>query len=258
MINFSIVTISYNQIEFLPDCVQSIITQLHENDEYIIQDPGSTDGSLEYIQSLASVTLSQQKDDGGADGLNIGFELATRDYFYFLNSDDVMLPGSLARVRSIIEKNPDIDVFCFTGFKTNQMLQPIRLMTSRNFSSKNWLSGKCSVFQQGVFFKRDAFRKIGGFNPKNKTCWDGELLMDLYNSGVRFGFFNDPIALFRIHNKSITGSGDLQNINRQIKDDLFHKEFGRRRNVLDKIAYTFYKYFKYRNRSIRLENKNIS
>jgi glycosyltransferase involved in cell wall biosynthesis len=74
----SIVTISYNQAGFIAECIESVLAQDYHNFEYIIVDPGSTDGSREiiarYSDRISLIVLDP--DNGPADGLNKGFSLA--------------------------------------------------------------------------------------------------------------------------------------------------------------------------------------
>ena len=91
----SIVTLSYNQRTFLREAIDSVLQQDHPDLEYIVVDPGSTDGSREFIRSygeqVAQVVF--EPDQGAADGLNKGFSRATGEVFGFLNADDYLLPG---------------------------------------------------------------------------------------------------------------------------------------------------------------------
>ncbi|PMX34065.1 hypothetical protein C1Y26_29800 [Pseudomonas sp. MPR-R2A7] len=66
----SIVTISFNQADYLKKCIDSVLSQ-HFNDlEYIVVDPGSTDGSREIIESYGDRLIKVfEKDTGAADGL---------------------------------------------------------------------------------------------------------------------------------------------------------------------------------------------
>ena len=89
----SIVTISFNQARFLRRAITSVLSQDYPDIEYIVVDPGSTDGSREIINAygprLASVIFDP--DDGPADGLNRGFQLATGDVLAYINADDALL-----------------------------------------------------------------------------------------------------------------------------------------------------------------------
>ena len=96
MLKISVVTISYNQAEFLERCIESVLNQNYPNLEYIIVDPGSTDGSRDIIKRYEKVFshILLDPDNGPADGLNKGFAKATGDILYFINSDDVVLPDA--------------------------------------------------------------------------------------------------------------------------------------------------------------------
>ena len=87
---FSVVTVSFNQRQYLEEALTSVLEQDYPAIEYIVVDPGSTDGSRELIESfrdrLASIVF--EADQGAADGLNKGFQRASGDIFGFLNSDD--------------------------------------------------------------------------------------------------------------------------------------------------------------------------
>ena len=96
---FSIVTISFNQARFLERAIVSVIEQKGVELEYIVVDPGSTDGSRDIIERhrdlIAHVVF--EKDKGPADGLNKGFSHATGSIYGYLNADDVLEFGSSAQ-----------------------------------------------------------------------------------------------------------------------------------------------------------------
>jgi glycosyltransferase involved in cell wall biosynthesis len=96
----SIVTISLNQRAFLATAIESVLSQDYGNLEYIVVDPGSTDGSRRVIVGYADRIdhVVFERDGGAAEGLNNGFRHATGDLYGFLNADDVLLPGALKAV----------------------------------------------------------------------------------------------------------------------------------------------------------------
>ena len=83
----SVVTISYNQAGYLKQCIDSVLNQDYPDIEYIIVDPGSTDGSREIIESYGDRVIKIfEPDTGPANGLNKGFHRATGDIFYFIKA----------------------------------------------------------------------------------------------------------------------------------------------------------------------------
>jgi glycosyltransferase involved in cell wall biosynthesis len=120
-ISVSIVTISYNQVDYLKQCLESILNQ-EVPVEYIVMDGGSTDGSAELIsqhEDRIKYWISQ-KDGGAPNALNAG-----------LPKLQVILSGilivmtfyCLALIRAlveIIERNPGYDVYYGPGYIRNE------------------------------------------------------------------------------------------------------------------------------------------
>lgn len=242
----TIVTISYNQAEFLTECMKSVIYQMDGEIEYIVVDPGSTDGSREIINSFGDqVTRCYKRDNGPANGLNNGFEIANGKFYYFLNSDDVLLPGAIYAMKKAIDNNENVDVFCFQGYLVNKGLNYLRPMRTFGFSAKSFCRGATSVFQQGLLFSAESFLRVGGFDSSNRTCWDARLMFDLSRDKAIFLDLPEKIALFRIYDESITGSGTNFIENKKNKDKMFEEIFGRKKMVLDSFIYNILRFKKY-------------
>lgn len=207
--SLSIVTISFNQQMFLEDCLQSVTSQQVADCEYIVVDPGSTDGSREVLARYADRIDVRilEPDDGPADGLNKGFAAATGEIFGYINADDRLLPGSLEHVQQVFATRPDVDVICGTiRIIDRQGHASPRTRTADRFDLARYAAGICTVGQQATFFRRRAFERAGGFNPENRITWDGELLVDMALAGARFMTTTKTLGDFRIYSESITGS----------------------------------------------------
>ncbi len=218
----SIVTISYNQAHFLRECIDSVLSQDHQDVEYIVVDPGSTDGSREIIESYGERVIRVfEADDGPADGLNKGFGLATGDVFGFVNSDDKLAPGALTCVAGAFDSKPTVDVIMGCGHFIDAYGRAQRRVVPSRFTPWLCVHGAVTIFQQGTFFRRASFERVCGFNPNNTIAWDGELFLDMALSGARFARIADNLAFFRIHGSSITGSGGHSNTNQGYR--LYHR-----------------------------------
>ncbi len=242
----SIVTISYNQVYFLKKCIDSVLEQNYPNLEYIVVDPGSSDGSRDLIDSYGDKIIRvYEKDNGPADGLNKGFRIATGDVLFFLNSDDILKPRALEYVSNFFSRHGNIDVLMGCGDLINADGGLISLATATKFTAKRYLYGGVSFLQQATFFRAEAFCKVGGFNNKNRTCWDGELFLKMALNDCKFKFVSKQLGSFRIHDDAITGSGKFTELYIEQGKILFEEIMGRKWNNFDYVIQFFYKVLRY-------------
>ncbi|HUW75524.1 MAG TPA: glycosyltransferase family 2 protein [Gallionella sp.] len=225
----SIVTISFNQVRFLKAAINSIVSQGFHDLEYVVVDPGSTDGSREVIKQYGEQIskLILEPDAGPADGLNKGFACATGEILGFVNADDELLPHSLQFVADYFEEHPEIDVLLGCGWIVDETGRVLRHIVPSGFSLLHSAFGRFEFIQQAVFFRRSVFESIGGFNKLNRISWDGELLVDMAIAGVRFARTEKELGVFRIYPSSISGSSNyLQKLLLE-NERLFQKIMGR-------------------------------
>ncbi len=242
MTKVSIVTISFNQAEFLERTILSVLEQDYGDIEYIVVDPGSTDGSREIIERYRSriSKIILRPDCGAADGLNHGFAEATGDVFGFVNSDDLLLPGALRKVAEFWKDHTHCDLFMGDGFIVNRQGRPVRHVRAAGFSVARYLYGGTTWLQQATFFRRSTFEATGGFNPGNRSCWDGELFVNMVAKGSSVGYIHSDLGVFRIHAASITGSNNNTHIYAADSARIFHQLRGRdfdKRDELLGLAY---------------------
>lgn len=245
---FSIVTISYNQAQFLEKTILSVLNQEFIDLEYIIVDPGSTDGSREIIQKYAGhfSHIITEPDQGPAEGLNKGFSKATGDIFGFLNSDDILLEGCLQKVYNFFQSNPKVDVVSGNAYIIDTHGKKIRHGYSDRFSLSRFAYNSVVLMQPSTFFKSLSFRKTSGFNLSNGSAWDAELFVDMCMCGANFALIDDFLSGYRLHSASITSLQTSQKERyRKFREYIFNKIMNREKYFYDFFIRNFFRLVRY-------------
>lgn len=165
----SIITPSYNQAEFLGECIDSILSQNYPNLEYVIMDGGSTDGSIDIIKKYEKhLSYWQSQPDGGQySAINEGFKKTSGEIMAWLNSDDKYHPGALFKVAWLFSGNPDVEwltgrpTIWGSGGECIHIEQ--RLPT---YCRQNFLDGRYNqpfVQQESTFWRRSLWHRAGGY-----------------------------------------------------------------------------------------------
>ncbi len=248
MFKVSIVTISFNQVGYLGRTIQSVLNQDYPDIEYIVVDPGSTDGSRELIKSYEAriARIIFEKDTGAPDGLNKGFAAATGEIFGFLNSDDILYPDAVSGAVRYLSKHPGIDVVSGHAKVIGGDERVYRLAYSDRWSPMRYIYGGAVLIQAATFFRRSAFEEAGRFNPENRATWDGELFFEMARAGCKFGRSDDVWCGYRLHPESITASKRLEDARATVRRRQFRELMGRDSNGWDKplrLIFRFWKHF---------------
>jgi glycosyltransferase involved in cell wall biosynthesis len=244
---FSIVTVSFNQASYLEDTILSVLNQDYDDVEYIVVDPGSTDGSRDIIERYRDriAKVIYQPDSGAADGLNNGFAQATGDVYGFINSDDLMLPGALTKAAAKFRSDPDIDVIIGHTQIIDAEGRWIRHSYSDRFDVRAFAYQACVICQQSTFFRADLFARSRGFNPGNKIAWDAELFLDLLERARKPVLLDAFLSAFRLHAEGITGAAKMRPLLLNFERAKFERIMGRpwrRGDKLIAVAYLVRKY----------------
>ncbi|MEA5466504.1 glycosyltransferase family 2 protein [Leptothoe sp. PORK10 BA2] len=238
---FSIVTPSYNQGQYIAQTLDSVLEQQPSCEiEHLVMDGGSTDNTLEvltnYERQYPTLSWISESDKGQSDAINKGLNRAKGDIVAYLNSDDYYLPGTLAKVKSIFETNPKVDFVYGDIYMVNESGEIIRRVKSLKTSL--WRHLYSFPFpQQSCFWRRHLIERIPIFNTQNKTCMDGEYFAHILSHPVTLYRLSDPLACFRLHQASISGSGRWSSLYQtdklRIENDLMpHRKLPRKFHLL--------------------------
>jgi glycosyltransferase involved in cell wall biosynthesis len=198
----SVVVPSYNKARFIKLTLKSIFAQNYENLEVIIQDGGSTDGSLQIIKTFAKkypIIWESKNDKGQLDAVNKGMRKATGQILTFINADDCYKPGALSVVSKAFIENPNSLWFAGRGIVVNEKGKEIVKTISwyKNFllahTTYNLLLTTNFLMQPSVFFTKSAYEKYGPFSGTR------DFIME-YNFWLKLGHVSMPVVI----NKNIS------------------------------------------------------
>jgi glycosyltransferase involved in cell wall biosynthesis len=198
----SIVTPSFNQVEFIEETIRSVLLQDYPNLEYIVMDGGSNDGTIEILRKYETnlTYLNIGPDDGQSSAIASGFEHATGDILAWLNSDDIYLPDTLKRIGAYFAAHPQIAFVAgdVSLIDENSHYQGIlKAIKSQIFLTKN--TGGHGWWQPGCFWTREAYITSGGMDRALRFCMDRDLFVRLCSVGKSTCLHGGPLASFRVH-----------------------------------------------------------
>lgn len=195
----SIVTVVYNNLAGLEVTYNSLAPQLTLQDEWIVVDGGSTDGTVEFLRRLnqANLTWSSEQDLGIYDAMNKGAYRAKGTYLLFLNSGDELLPLALAYVHGSIFYNTDVNIHAYKTIV-------VELDRSENayHAYPDQLGLYMSICHSSSLIPRSAFLALGGYNLAFKLASDYDLLLRAHLGG--YPFIASDFALSRFHRGGIS------------------------------------------------------
>ncbi|UUO02946.1 glycosyltransferase [Mycolicibacterium novocastrense] len=207
---FSILVPSYNSAPYLQDAVSSALSQMGPDDELLIQDAGSTDGTREVIAQLEAsddrVKPVIEKDSGQSDALNRALARAKPSWVVWLNSDDVLLPGALDALREAITARPDGDLFYGGSRIIREDGTSVDFFPGRMMDKKKLLRQGITSFSGSIVMRDSTLRELGGIKVDLQCAMDYDLQMRIAQSELRQVFVPAGIGALRFHEGSKTAN----------------------------------------------------
>lgn len=236
----SIIIPSFNQGKYLEKSILSVINQKYENVELIIMDGGSTDDSVEIIKKYESYLYfwKSGKDNGQSSAINEGFNIATGKFKTWLNSDDILLPGSLSLLNTNINKFPDCRWFLGNLIWIDKNDSVLKVGKAKKYDRYFVNKGLFTSGGPSSFMREDLFREYGFLREDFHYMMDTEMWYRLAYHQESFVRLEKYIWALRIHEEA-KQSG--HNFNNSVLADKSHPSWKQKRyeNKLMNELYDF-------------------
>lgn len=222
MPKLSIIIPAYNVEAFLPQCLDSIFSQDYAEYEVLCIDDGSTDGTPELLQRYAAerqnLKVLKQSNQGMSTARNLGLKEAKGEYVMFVDSDDWLCEGSLAKLSASLNGE---DVVCFNAKKYIEKTEEYKynVLPSVDGVLKGWdYFNKARLIPSEIHFVciwQRAYRRA--FLEENNLRFAEGIRRaedDLFSTMVMYHaqtlkVINECVYVYRVRDNSITTTVDI-------------------------------------------------
>lgn len=234
----TVIVSNRNYVGFLRHTIESVLSQDYPAKELIVVDTGSTDGSREAILSYGSALTPVFLDNAGqGGGGNAGFERATGDIIFFLDSDDLMRPGALTALAEAFEDGVSHVSYCLRLIDEKGMAlpgvwpeepepdgcEPLDCYRKWGTIHSPPQSGNAYArsFLETVMPLEAPYTQIGASHA------DGYFIIMSWLYG-RSRHLNRELGCYRIHGANHSGEGQRANLKVVREEMLFSEDWDRR------------------------------
>lgn len=127
-----------------------------------------------------------EPDAGQSDALNKGFAKAKGEWFFWLNADDVLLPGALRAVRHLIERWPTTQWVAGNEVFIDGAGRIVSCAVGHRWRDGLFRHAVPHVYGPSSFFRRELFAAVGGCDQTLRFCMDWDLWIRFGQRGMRF------------------------------------------------------------------------
>ncbi|MCH9661234.1 MAG: glycosyltransferase [Bacteroidetes bacterium] len=223
MVKLTIITINYNNVQGLERTLKSVQAQGITNGlEYIVIDGGSTDGSMELIESFSTSIdyWKSEPDQGVYDAMNKGIQKASGEYLLFLNSgdhfySDLSLKDQLSKMHgaSIIAFSIETKLNGVSKVKHHPADFTLDFLYTDTFA------------HQSTLIKKSLFDSVGLYSTAYKIVSDWKFFLDAtVKHGATYKSVEEVFTTYYLDGMSATADGTL--IRKKERREILAKDYG--------------------------------
>lgn len=200
----SVIMPVYNRIGIVKHAIDSVLKQSYKNFELIIIDDGSTDGTVELIESMINKDdrikfIEHEENKGVCKSRNDGLELAKGEYIFYLDSDNTWKKEYLKTMVGAYLELPDAKALYSGQYIADNYFSPIKRVRYGCFN-KSLLYNRNYIDLNCFTHKKEIYKKIGGFREELKRLNDYDYILKIIDNN--FKMYSIPIILSNYYLKN--------------------------------------------------------
>lgn len=190
--DFSIVTVTRNNLNGLVRTAASVSAQTHPSFEWIVADGASTDGTVEWLKSHAPEFLSwkSEPDAGLYEAMNKAMGRASGEYLIFMNGGDTFRDATVLDDAVSLLRNSAIDLLYGDAYEQHDGVETRKRALSHHLV---WYS--MFTHHQAIFYRREAIGDLR-YDTSFRIAADWAFTAGLLKSGARARRFARAICTF--------------------------------------------------------------
>ena len=199
---FSIIVPLYNKAPYVRKALESILTQSYKDFECIVVDDGSTDGSLNVVQSLKiedrRLKILTQSNSGVAVARNNGVAASKGEYVCFLDADDWWEQTYLEEMDRLINEYTDAGLYGCDYYYVKNGKKKIYPKKAEGYIDYCKVYTDCKampIHPNGAIIPRNVYDELGGFDSQIKMGEDFILFMQIVFK-YKVAFLNKQLVYF--------------------------------------------------------------
>lgn len=202
-VDVSVLTPSFGYARYIQDAIDSVKGQDGVTTQHVVQDAGSTDGTVELLED-AGVDWRSEPDEGQSDALNRALERATGIWVSWLNADEFYLPGSLAYLVGVAETSGADVVYGDVVF-VDAAGRIERLLAQHRYDRTTLYHYGTIIPSVAVLIRRSALG-TAPWDPTLRLLMDRDLYLGLASRGAKIIHTKRPIGAFRVHDERVSAA----------------------------------------------------
>ncbi len=243
----------YNAEKFIAKTIESVLAQTRRDFELLVIDDGSTDSSVEIVESYKDARIRLLKNETNL-GMHGSMDRCIREakgkYVLILCNDDLITSDCLQEKAAILENYQNVNLVFSASeiinekgnvimkrspFKKTQCFEGKQL-AKKSFETKN-------IFAEpsNVMMRREAALQVGGFDKRIKYSIDWEYWLRICSTGDAF-YINKSLSQFRISEQSMT-SQLVKRRKEILNEDIYFSRKYKENNIFGFKETTFLKHF---------------